>query len=61
MTTEKLEALRAAGWTVGTVQELLGLTDEEMAIVEVCVEACEENCSACENRDSYPCSCWEYR
>jgi hypothetical protein len=34
MTATKRERLLAAGWREGTAQELLGLTDEEMEIVE---------------------------
>lgn len=35
MDKKKRRALEAAGWTIGTVQDLLELTDEEMAFVEV--------------------------
>ena len=31
----KKKALEASGWRVGTVQEFLGLSDEENAIVEL--------------------------
>lgn len=31
---DKRERLRAAGWRVGTVQEFLGLSDEELESVE---------------------------
>jgi DNA-binding XRE family transcriptional regulator len=35
MDREKRKALEAAGWRVGTVQDFLGLTDEESQIVEL--------------------------
>ena len=35
MKPAKVKRLRAAGWKVGGAQELLGLTDEEAAIVEI--------------------------
>lgn len=41
MDERKRERLEAAGWRVGTVQEFLGLTDEESAVIEqelVCKE-----------------------
>lgn len=34
MDERKRAALEAAGWKVGTVQELLELSDEEMAAIE---------------------------
>ncbi len=52
MTTEKLEALRAAGWTVGTVQELLGLSDEEMAGINALVEESKDIRIALEDTNS---------
>jgi DNA-binding XRE family transcriptional regulator len=35
MDRDKTQALEAGGWRVGTVQEFLGLTDEENTIVEL--------------------------
>lgn len=35
MKPEKRKRLEAAGWRVGTASEFLGLTDEEMALIEL--------------------------
>ena len=35
MTARKRKRLEAAGWKVGTVQEFLGLTDAEAALIEI--------------------------
>ena len=35
MDRRKLKALKADGWKIGTVQELLDLSDEEMAFIEM--------------------------
>jgi ribosome-binding protein aMBF1 (putative translation factor) len=35
MDKSKAERLKRAGWKIGTVQEFLGLTDEEMALIEM--------------------------
>ena len=35
MTAERRKRLEAAGWKVGTVQEFLGLSDEESALLEI--------------------------
>ena len=35
MKKSKLERLRAAGWKSGTTQDFLGLTDEEVALIEL--------------------------
>ena len=34
MDAEKAKALEAAGWRIGTVQELLDLSDEDMAYID---------------------------
>lgn len=34
MNADKKARLEKAGWKVGTVQEFLGLSDEEMAIID---------------------------
>jgi hypothetical protein len=34
MKKSKVEKLKKAGWRVGTVKEFLGLTDQEMALIE---------------------------
>ena len=39
MTPEKLARIERAGFHVGTIQQLLGLTDAEMAEVEAAVES----------------------
>ena len=38
MDTEKRQRLEAAGWHVGNVQEFLGLSDEEAALIEMRVQ-----------------------
>ena len=35
MKLEKQKKLEAQGWRIGTVQEFLGLTDEEVAFIEL--------------------------
>jgi predicted XRE-type DNA-binding protein len=35
MDQHKVSRLRAAGWTVASAQEFLGLSDEEMAFIEI--------------------------
>lgn len=35
MTAERRKRLEAAGWKVGTVQEFLGLSDAESALIEI--------------------------
>ncbi len=35
MNKTKAERLRKAGWKIGTVKQLLGLTDEEAALIEM--------------------------
>jgi len=39
MDEEKRKRLEADGWTVGSVQDLLGLTDEQMAKIDAEIEA----------------------
>jgi len=42
MKKEKLARLEKAGWKAGSVQDFLGLSDTEMAVVEVRVKLAKE-------------------
>lgn len=39
LTEKQKKALRKAGWKIGTVKELLGLTDKEMMTIDLMVKA----------------------
>ncbi len=39
LTDKQKAALRKAGWKIGSVQELLGLTDGEMMTIDLMVKA----------------------
>ncbi len=42
MDEAKRKRLAAAGWKVGTVQDIFGLTDEDMEVIEKRIEADKE-------------------